>query len=465
MTTKLRLAPIILVVLLASCGQVTPQEAVATKVQSTALVLAQTGVALTQTAMPTDANTEEDNAMKPKQPPACTFPLAEIKTEESTPEEYIFSEPQVVLTAPEGNPLNVAQWLPDNQQVLVTEELDDQYIDNTNTVPQQSISLYDLNTGASKVYAMRNTTDETPVWQMELNGMVYSDLNYTHLDKSKGVRIFTRQLRISYGDPDFTQLLSDKLQLPFVSEPSKNEILYFSDKQISKLDKSLEKLSSVSFDLNQWDYARERRNDRPVSYQMAWQPGTSLIFLYSGGGYSLQGSYAFVLDTSNGHICELDFGGPVDWTARWSSDGRYLAFARAASYTGFSDTVDLTVLDSITGDLHTIDVVSPDVKRQHFVTDLTWTPDNLHLLVFVNIPAPRGSGVETTHHELYFVDFTTGKSTLLFPEFKSFFAEGIPGSNNFVWSPDGSKLLARCSIVQGNGTSRFCLIAIQRTEQ
>src|SRR5215216_1142776 len=41
---------------------------------------------------------EEGNTLAPKQPPACTFPLAEITTEESTPEEYTFSEPQVVLT-------------------------------------------------------------------------------------------------------------------------------------------------------------------------------------------------------------------------------------------------------------------------------------------------------------------------------------------------------------------------------
>jgi hypothetical protein len=416
-------------------------------------------------ALPTAAKTEEDNAMKPKQPPACTFPLAEITVPESTPEEYIFSEPQVVLTAAEGNPLNVAQWLPDNQQVLVTEGLRNQYVDNNSTAPQQSISLYNLETGESKLYAVRTETYETEMWLPELNGVVYSALNFTSLDKAKGVRIFTRQLWVSYGDPDATQLLDDNLQFPFVVKPGENEILYLSDKKMSKLDKSLKKLALASVDPAQWDYAKSRRDDRPVDYQMAWQPGTPLVFLYSGGGGSLQGGYAFVVNTSNGHICELDLGGPVA-RARWSSDGRYLAFARATSYTGFSDTIDLAVLDSITGDQRTIDVVSPDVKGQHFVTDLTWTPDNLHLLVFVDIPLPRGSGVETTHHELYFVDFTTGKSAPLFPEFKSFFGEGIPGSNNFVWSPDGLKLLMRCpSVAAGRATERFCLISVQRTEQ
>jgi hypothetical protein len=198
---------------------------------------------------------------------------------------------------------------------------------------------------------------------------------------------------------------------------------------------------------------------------MAWQPGTSLVFLFSSGGGSLQGGYAFVLNTASGYICELDLGGPVD-DARWSSDGRYLAFGKGTSYTGFSDTIDLVVLDSITGNMRTIDVVSPDMEGQHYVTDLTWTPDNLHLLVFVNIPSAYDpSNFETIHHKLYFVDFTTGQSASLFPEFTSFFAEGIPGSNNFVWSPDGLKLLVRCPVMKQPSMNRFCLISVQRTNQ
>ena len=408
--------------------------------------------------------TFESNAVTTaKQPPQCTFPLAQITRVESTPEEYTFSEPKVVLTAPDGNPLNVAQWLPDNQQVLVTEGLRNQYVDNNNTAIQQSISLYNLETGESKVYAIRAEIYEPPIWQPELNGVVYPAFNFTSLDKVKGIRIFTRELRISYGNPDATQLLADKLQFPFVVKPSKNEILYLSDKKLSKLDKSLKKLSLASFDPDQWDYAKSRRNNKPVSYQMAWQPGTALVFLYSGGGTSLQGGYAFVLNTDTGHICELELGGPVDRAAQWSSDGRYLAFAKATSYTGFSDTIDLVVLDSITGNLRTIDVVPPDVKGQHYVTDLTWTPDNLHLLVFVNIPSTYDS-FETMHHKLYFVGFATGQSAPLFPEFKSFFAEGIPGSNNFVWSPDGLKLLVRCPVMKHPATNRFCLISVQRTK-
>ena len=415
--------------------------------------------------IPTVANAPADiNALKPKQPSACTFPLANITTPEATPENYTFSEPQVVLTAPEGNSYDV-EWLPDSQQVLITEGLRNQYVDN-NTAPQQSISLYNLETGESKLYAVRTEINEPPMWQPDINGVVYSAMNYTNIDKKNGAYKFTLQLWVSYGDPNAARLLGDNLpQLPFAIKPSGSEMMYLSGKQISKLDKSLKKLSSASFDPSQWDYAKSRRDDNPVSYQMTWQPGTSLIFLYSAGGDMLGGGYTFMLDTATGHICELNLGG---WAERalWTSDGRYLAIARPTSYTGLSDSVDLVILDSITGNLHTVDVVSPDVKGKHYVTDFTWAPDNLHLLVLEDIPSTYDPyRYETVHHALYLVNSTSDESIQLFPEFKSFIGGGAPWSS-FAWSPDGSKLLVRCPITKmGSGTDRFCLISVQRTGQ
>jgi len=415
-------------------------------------------------ALPTAANAPEDNAPKPKQPPACTFPLAQTTTEESTPEEYTFSEPQVVLTAPKGNPLNVAQWLPDNQQVLVTEKLRNQYVDNNNTSIQESISLYNLETGESKLYAIRNNTYEAPMWQPELNGVIYSALNYVNLDKAKGIHIYTRQLMVSYGDPDATQLLADNLQFPFVVKPGENEILYLSDKKMSKLDKSLKKLSLASFDPAQWDYAKSRRDDSPVDYQMAWQPGTPLVFLYSGAGLSSGGGYTFIFDTTSGSICELNLGGWA-YTAHWSMDGRYLAIDRSNGYSFPVPSSDFVVLDTLTGSLRIIDVISQDVKKKQAI-DFTWTPDNLHLLVLENNPSTYDpNNFETIHHELYLVDLTTGQSAPLFPEFKSFLAGGIRGMNSFAWSPDGSKLLVRCPVMGEPAMQRFCLISVQRTKQ
>ena len=51
-----------------------------------------TPTAASSTAAPVVVNGQE--------PPPCTFPLAQINTVASAPENYAFSEPKVVLTAP-----------------------------------------------------------------------------------------------------------------------------------------------------------------------------------------------------------------------------------------------------------------------------------------------------------------------------------------------------------------------------
>ncbi|MFN8411789.1 MAG: hypothetical protein U0Z26_05330 [Anaerolineales bacterium] len=401
------------------------------------------------------------------QPPQCTFPLVNVKYPESKQEEYIFSEPHVVLTVPEGNHLNVAQWLPDNQQVLVVEDLRNQYVESNDTTVQESISLYNIQTGESKLYATRVITGEPPVWQPHVNGVVYSSANYTKIDKLHGAYQSAPQLWISYGDSGTAQLLAEKLsQNTLLLKPDGSEILYFLDKQIAKLDGILNKLPVISFDPTQWDYAKEGRDDKPVSYHMVWQPGTSLVFLYSSAGGTSAGGYTFILDTTNGHICNLNLGG---WASRahWSSDGRYLAIASPSSYTGISDIIKLVVLDSTTGNLRTVEVVPQDLKGNHDVSDFTWTPDNLHLLVLEDIPSTYDPyRYETIHHELYLVDFISNQSLQLFPEYKSFIAGGAP-SNNFVWSPDYSKLLVRCPIIKmpTKGIDRFCLISVQENGQ
>ncbi len=83
---------------------------------------------------------ENSNALKPKQPPACTFPLAQTTMAESVPEKYVFSEPQVVIT-PEANDsiVEIVGWLPDSQRVLL--------IQNFADTIKQNIELFDTQTG------------------------------------------------------------------------------------------------------------------------------------------------------------------------------------------------------------------------------------------------------------------------------------------------------------------------------
>jgi len=414
----------------------------------------------TTSAPITASASEESAAVKPQQPPACTFPLAEIKVEESKPEEYVFSEPQVVLTAPKGNLYGIVEWLPDSQQVLITENLRNNFVENNNNSPQQSISLYNPDTGEIKVYAIRPETQEPPSWHSGLNAVVYPAMNYFDVDKKNRTYKLSRQIWVSYGDPDAAQLLDDNLpQTPLAVKPDGSEMFYLSDKKISKLDKSLKELPSISFDPAQWDYAKERRYpDSSVSYKMAWQPGTSLVFLYSEANG--KGGYTFILNAETGQVCELNFGGWVE-EARWSPDGRYLAAIRSKKYVYPTYSAELTLLDTVTGTLVTPDVISQEIAGQHYIQGFTWAPDSRHLLAIGNLILSQNSLDENDNQWLlYLVDGISGQSINVEADYKNFTASP---NNSLAWSPDGSKLVVHCQAPQY--IDQICLISIQSIGQ
>jgi hypothetical protein len=387
-----------------------------------------------------------------KQPPACTFPLANITVTESKPENYTFSKPQVVLTAKPGSPYEIFEWLPDNQQILMGEDLRDNL--KPGQPAQQSIQLYNPETGEVKVYATRTFTTESPFWQPDLNAVVYPAMNFLGSDKTTYHPIFTRQLWVSYGDPKTAQMLVDNMsQFPIVAKPGGSEMLYFSDKKVSKLGQSFNKSSPTFFDPAQWDYGKGPRNTEPISYNLAWQPNTSLVFLYSNGAGLKMGGYTFILNTDTGQVCELDFDG---WarTARWNSDGRYLAIIRATKYSVPVDKLDLTVLDTITGKLYTVGVIPQDFVGEHYLYGFTWAPDNYHLLAVGSASLHQNNQNGSDLYELYLVDFLSGQSMSALPEYSQSF------SGSLAWSPDGSKLVISCPM---NGIDRVCFIHAQGT--
>jgi len=403
-----------------------------------------TRAASTLAAMPTVPPTATSTSALPQ----CTFPLTQITVEASTLDEYVFSEPEVVLTAPQGNIYNIVEWLPDNQQVLITEEL------RNSSDGLEPIQLYNPETSELKVYAIRPITYADPAWQPTLNAVIYPVMNYFDVDRKAGTYKFTRQLWVSYGDPNTAQILADNLpQLHFALKPTVSEMVFLSDKELIKRDKGLKELSPVLVDTAHWDYAKERRSDQPVSYKMIWQPGTSLIFLYSDGAMG-GGGYTFILNADTGRICELNFGG---WAsrARWSSDGHYLAIGRAAE----SHPADLTVLDTMTGRLTTLGGAPEGIEGQLFIYDFVWAPDNDHLLAIGNIISPQNSQGENDTQGLYLVAISSGQSVHVVPEHKSFV---FSQDNNFAWSSDGSKLAIHCPT---QTVDQICIISVQKAKQ
>jgi len=391
-----------------------------------------------------------------KEPPACAFPLAQTTTVESKPEEYTFSEPKVVLDA-HSNLYDIVEWLPDNQQVLITQDLQNSIGGESDKFLRQSIELYDPQTGQSKVYAIRHHTDEPPSWQPDSNTVVYPDMNILGIDSKTHQLKFTRQVWVSHGDPKAAQMLADNLpQLPLAVKLGGSETVYLSAKQLSRLDGSLKAIPSVPFDPTQWDYAKGRRSEIPPSYKMAWQPGTALIFLYADGVFRFDG-YTFILNTDTGQVCELNLGG---WAtkAHWSSNGRYLAIIRTHDHFPISSS-DLAVLDTATGNVTTTGVTSSKLEGKHFVDDMVWAPDNRHLSAvgrFLPFQYTNQSD-KNVESRLYLVDSSSGQSDDILPTY-TFYADSLKSS--LAWSPDSSKLLIRCPTMIDE---RICFILVQKT--
>jgi hypothetical protein len=401
-------------------------------------------------------------------PHQCTFPLAETTQAESTPEEYIFSEPLVVLTEPY---MQIAEWLPNNQQVLITKEhMSEHY---------QSIELFNPQTGGSQVYATRTTTFENPpLWISGVGGVIYPVTSLVNLNlNTPGALLppyhLREQLWISQGDPAKAITLEDKqMTLDYSTvftvavKPDGNEIAYLdntNDKQVSwlrALNFSLEPLQSITLDITQLDYQREKPL-LPAFFNMLWRPNSSQIFLYSDENH---GKYTFILDMNSGKVCEVNLiGGNTDTSgsvaiAHWSPDGRYLAVIR---YYGLQNPTDLAVLDMKTGRLYEINakqIIPLDEQALYVLVDIAWAPDNRHLAVIGQVVQINSSGGNDSRG-LYIIDFVSNQSAPIAPDQRlgSYF-----GETNIIWSRDGSKLLAQCPTFS---EGRLCLLSVQRSSQ
>ncbi len=360
-------------------------------------------------------------------PPACTFPLAGTTAEESKPEEYTFSEPQVVLT-PEFAP-SVEEWLPDNQNVLIMLY---KFIDFGINGSQQTIELFNPETQETHIYAIRrDILSAPPAWSSTLNAIVYPDMNVLEGSTLTDFR-FTRQIRITYGNPDETQLLADNLpQYPMAVKPDGSQIAYLLDNQLFRLDAALKPLAPVPFDRKRWDYLHDN-NNYIDAYNIAWRPNSAQIFLdnYAGDGLV----YTYILDTDSGRLCSLNFDG---WAseAHWSSNGRYLAIVRAQGRIPIQAS-DVAVLDTATGQYHVFKTADLGIK-EGFAQDIAWAPDNRHLLFTI-----KTDYSQTTHIYsglLYLGDFISGQvEQVLSASQFNIVGDARP---NLAWSPDGSKLL------------------------
>lgn len=438
---KLKTSLLTLLVFVAACSNVTATPPATITSTSTPLPL-------TATIIPTVTATPG-----PQQPPACTFPLVQTTMEESQPETYTFSEPRVVMTAKYG--IDIVEWLPDSQKVITTTM--EEHLFNGVRGGLQTIELLNPKTQVTQIYATHRIfgAKDFSTWNQALNAIIFSSPKVLD-DKNL---IVVKQIKISYGNPDETQLFADNLPIYYTSiKPGGDEIFYLKDNgkrfyqlySRTILQDSLEPEQLLPFDPEQFGH-----EEYPVMYDMVWRPNTEQVFFKSP-----ELGQSFLFDMHTEKICALDFG-TTTWrskiwvvAARWSPNGRYLAMIRSAGGIPI-DFSELAVLDTATGSV-SIMAFSPQVEGRHYVWDMSWAPDNYHLAAIGMVSAYQHCAPNCMESigRLYLVDFISGKADLIFLSFQ--FAGGNLGEN-LMWSPDGTKIVAQCS---AENQGRLCYIPV-----
>lgn len=412
-----------------------------------------TATSLPQTRMPAVLQISTPTG---KRPPACTFPLAQTTAgEPGISKEYVFSEPEVVLTA--DSSIGIVEWLPDNQRVLITQ--------NIPGINRQTIAVFNPATGDKQVYAERTRMDQSPAWIDGLDAVIYPETTVMQRIEQNGtfpLIEFQRQLWVSQRNPQRTQSIEDVLlrgnfqsYISVSVEPWGHRILYYvpDEKKLVELSESLDAKKAMTLNLAQWEY-RAKGNGWPIPYSMVWRPNTTQVFLYTLGDV---GGYTFLLDVASGQLCEMDFHGWAD-IARWSPNGRYLAIVRTWGSRPV-DGSDLAILDTETGKLYTLQIIPDSMEELHFVNDVAWAPDNRQLAAIMQVLVR--DPVTQKYRELrdlYLVDFLSAEEIQISSSEDIGAGLGVP---NLLWASDGSRLLVKCPTDQ---MDRLCLFAVRESD-
>ena len=443
-----------------------------------ALMTQQTAISPTPTIVPT-AFVPTPTIPVAQEPPPCTFPLPQTTTEESSPQNYTFSEPKVMITD-ENAAFSIIQWLPDSQRALIVRDVIKKGVEQ-----YDSIELFNPRTVKLQVYA-KPEYSLLPSWVPGLGGILYLEgrvKSYsTYSGKANGIPIPStvvseQMLSISNGDPDKVQTIEYEQYNPpavpiesLAVKPDGSQIVYlklhgdppFELYGRDVLQGSLGAEQLIPVDTSKWTYKPQWAYTQLSinSYSMVWRPNSTQIFLTAYNDYAGP-VYSFLLDLDNGKICQIDFGNVPSEDSKhareaiWSPNGRYLAIVRDWGYFLHVYFSDLVVLDTVTGKQYIL-AFSPDGKGGHYVTDIAWAPDNYHLVAIGQVSSIGHCWPNCMEDvdRLYSVDFISGKADLLFPSFQ--FSSGW--GTGLAWSPDGSKVLALCP-------GGLCLLSVQKAGQ
>lgn len=429
--------------LLAGCGPEMTPAAVNTQVAPEVKSLPPiTSAPAFQSPLPTPTSPSKPGR-PPNAPPLCEFPGG-ASPDSSAPsglDAFVFAEPQVVLTSTIG--IEIAEWLPDNQRLLI--------------VRGASIETFDVVTGSRQQYAqLRSAPGWPPFWLSESEAVAYRDWEF--IDKERGQVRW--DLWVSTGSSVQAQRAVQGLFESDISIAPSGSLLRFSltPQQLPSLPDTARQFFHemvISIDLSDLLYPKYGipipEGYRPREFQVARRPDGSQFALYAN-------PYLYLVDVNTQFTCEVDLGRGREGlprfplAAQWSLDGRYLAMITTAQFPG--DLVrfsEVTVLDTVTGG-------QKQLPLEGDAQEIDWAPDSRHLLVLSMLDKSQWRPVQ----KLFVADTWTDKSREVLPE--HIFGGGTGFNLQMAWSPDGQKVAVKCPLwPEGQAIieDRICLITVE----
>jgi len=357
----------------------------------------------------------------PYVPPLCTF-NAKTSVEELVPEslldKYVFSEPKVILS--HKGPIEISQWLPDNQRILISRE-------NTDT-GLSFIETVDIKTQRIDKYGEGHLGSLPPsrkfVWLTVDNSVAFTTLEP---DSHYALHISQGEGTVETEAPDlvsgYLAVHPDGQQLTFGPYNSaRPQSFDITTKQIQTLDTKGTTASSET----------EGYIDFWSRYQSVWHPDGKRLAYFNNQAF-------FLFNTESGETCEIDLGTIPDygkrWAlfAQWNPDGRYLAVRRTVGEPPVP-FIDLTIIDTKTGKLRTLDIGDGEN-----IYAIAWGANNRDILAIAQV-VTRQNPIKVNGHNVYIVDTITGSYRQMLQNSEFFFS----GNTGVAWTLDGEHIALMC---------------------
>lgn len=390
------------------------------------------------TATPTTAIVPTTTVLTSPAPVTVVAPTETAQPEATTPisglDDYVFSEPQVVLTNTRLY-IAIAGWLPDSEQILIMRGDPER--------PQtEFIETFNTRTKDVQRFGKRHWVPGKPCWLPTLQGVAYTDWAGKEY----------RALYTGRGEATPKQTVATGLSSPYIgADPSGRRLLFFTEQTGERpqvWDVQQKTIQSLPFVLA--PLSDTLGLVMPSPYLIAWHPKENKVAFYNNYHF-------FIADLDTGQVAEIELGtdnyGLELWAmeAQWSPDGRYIAMLTASGDLPVEFS-ELTILDTVRGKLRSMHPEQYIYPGQYYVTDVAWGPDSYHLVVSA---VTRQDEIGVEYNGLYLTDTGNAKFLRLLPEHEF----GGSWGAGLAWSPDGLRLAVSCPTLE---EGRLCLISVSQ---